>query len=216
MFEGEVFIVSPHMDDEVLGCGGLLGKLRAENKAKNVTIHYCNYHHPLYADKEYMEENERLVSYIGCGKIFSPFHLMQVNKLPEVSITEFISLFELMFANFKPQTLLIPFPSYNQDHRHLFEACVTASRPHDRNHYIKNVLVYEQPETIQTNRIEPRFSPHLFVPIDIEEKIKLYSFYQTQQRGHRSATGLKHLAGFRGLQCGSNYAESFMILRATV
>jgi LmbE family N-acetylglucosaminyl deacetylase len=203
-------IISPHRDDEVLGCGGVINRL----PPKSLHIRYYNAVHPAVEQWVYDKEYIKLIKTIGCTASVCP--TQDVNKLDMHSITIFISDMENTLNLFKPDTVLIPFPSYNQDHRHLFEAAVTATRVHDENHYVKNIIVYESPETLQTNRIEPRFTPHLFVPIDIEKKIKLYKIYNSQQRGHRTTEHLKALASVRGMQCNCKYAEAFMIIRQTL
>lgn len=204
-----VLLLSPHRDDEVLGCGGTLDKL---SKA-NVCIFYFNSVHPGVSSSTYDAEAWKLQERLGCEVRYSAYQ--KVNKLDVFPISNYITEIENTINDFKPDTLLIPFPSYNQDHRVVFEAAITASRPHDINHYVKNVLVYEQPETIQTNRLEPRFVPHVFMPININKKLELYKIYLSQQREHRSTVHIISLAALRGSQCNRPYAEAFMTVRVT-
>ena len=213
MFNKKILILSPHMDDEVLGCGGLIASLM-ENNPKNLHIHYFNDFHPVVDNEAYKAENAKLISHIGCTSSFTKSK--SVNKLNSIPISEHISEIESLANEFQPDTILVTFPSYNQDHRHIFDATITATRVHDRNYYVHNILVYEQPETLQTNRIEPKFLPHVFLPVDVDKKIELYSMYQTQLRGHRRVEHIKYLAGVRGMQCNAPFAESFMIIRSTV
>lgn len=206
---GRVLLLSPHRDDEILGCGGLISKL----PAMRVHVRYFNTVHP--AIDQYVYDTEaRTVAQMGAF-LTSVSPLTGVNKLDRYPIAEFVDDIEKTINSLEPQTLLIPFPSYNQDHRVIFEAAITASRVHDANWYVKNVLVYEQPETLHTNRIEPRFVPHVFMPIDIEEKLELFRLYKSQQRGHRTEEHLRYLAGLRGMQCHWPYAEAFMVIRIT-
>ena len=69
----------------------------------------------------------------------------------------------------KPDEVYIPHPSYNQDHRVAYESTLTALRPHDLNHFVKRIFVYEQPhmlfwddEDFQPNYFEPRYGPGIF------------------------------------------------------
>lgn len=212
MFARKILLLSPHMDDEVLGCGGLIAHIM-EIDPMRLHIHYFNDFHPLFDYDTYNQENDELISRIGCTKSVSL--LKNVNRLDAVPIKEHILEIEQLVNKHRPDTALVAFPSYNQDHRRVFEASVTATRPHDRNFYVRNILVYEQPETLQTNRIEPRFIPHVFLPIDIERKCELYGIYKTQAREHRSSEHVRHLAAIRGMQCNVPFAESFMIIRVT-
>lgn len=210
----KVMVVSPHMDDEVLGCGGILAQLSARlNNQDKVLIWYGNDVHPNVPYEQYMKENENVITWLNAKKILSPWR--DTNNLPSINISMFISEFEKHINEFRPDVVLLPFPSYNQDHRHLFEAMITASRVHDKNWFVRNILVYEQPETVQTNRIEPRFNPTYYVPININDKLNVYGLYESQVRNHRSKNKLMHLAGYRGMQCNADYAEAFMVIRMT-
>lgn len=212
-FIGKALLLSPHMDDEVLGCGGLIANLMKNNKTQHLHIHYFNDKHPLFDKNTLKNENDALISKIGCTSSISG--LKDTNRLSNAPIADHINEIEQLINQYKPDTVLVTFPSYNQDHRRVFEATITATRPHDINHYVKNILVYEQPETIQTNRIEPRFIPHIFFPIDIDIKCELYGMYKSQLRGHRSFAHLKALAQLRGMQCNASFAESYMLIRLT-
>lgn len=210
---GKILIISPHPDDEVLGCGGIIAKY-----TKDVHIHYVTFFHPLVPTEKYRAENDKLIQYLGCNVSFSaPDVLLKTNILHTIPITTLIAQFEKVIRNIEPDTVFVCFPSYNQDHRVVYDALLTATRPHDTNWQPKNILVYEQPETLHTNRIgsEP-FKPVLFTEINIDEKIKLYKFYKSQIRGHRGTDTLKGLAKLRGSFIAKPYAEAFDCIRLTV
>lgn len=200
-----VLVLSPHRDDEILGMGGTLPQ------CNSLHIMYFNSVHPLVDQAVYDAEAKAVKRTLGCSVSYSQH--TGVNHLAEIPIAHFIDEIERALNVHKPSALYIPFPSYNQDHRVIFEAAITASRPHDRNYFVPNVLVYEQPETLGTNRLEPRFTPHVFIGIDIKVKLSLWELYKSQHRGHRTKKHLKHLAGVRGIQYNVKYAEAFMVIR---
>lgn len=208
---GRTLIIVPHRDDEVLGLGGTLdpGIL----KPSDVQLLYFNTTHPAVPQDQYDTEAQNLLDFLNYKAAYFPFG--KVNRLDQTPIADLITFIEQWINYIEPDTVFVPFPSYNQDHRHLFEATVTATRPHDTNHYVRNLLVYEQPETIQTFRVGAQFVPNLFVPIDIDYKLRLYNFYPSQHRGHRTHEHLRALARTRGMQCNAEYAEAFMALRLT-
>ena len=105
----------------------------------------------------------------------------------------------------------MPHPGYNQDHRTVFNAAFIALRPHDKNFFVKKVLLYEAAHDVIWN--PKQMSLNYFVPIDVERKIKAYEFYQTQVRSFRSSQLLREIAATRGAASGCKYAEAFEILR---
>lgn len=197
-----LLILSPHPDDEVLGCGGLL----LSDHVKQAHVRYFNAIHPTVDFLTYMTEAENVQRFGTFERSFSP--LVGVNRLDLYPIAEFIADIEQTINNLRPTTLLIPALSRNQDHRVIHHAALTAIRPHDTNWYVPNILIYEQAEYLDEN-----FIPHLYVPIDIKEKLALFSLYQSQQRGHRTPEHLTYLAGLRGMQCNQPFAEAFQVIR---
>lgn len=208
---GKILIIAPHPDDEVLGCGGIMSKY-----GNSVSVFYVTSHHPAVSGEVYMKEKYAVLKKAGIySEITSPYFTL-TNKLDTIPMSSIISEIESVIEKLKPDTIFTCFPSYNQDHRVVYEATVTATRPHDKNHFVKNVLVYEQPETLHSNRTEAGiFVPNVFVPIDISSKLELYSVYNSQVRGHRSPETIKGLAALRGSYINKPYAEAFSVLRMT-
>lgn len=204
MFEN-ILILSPHPDDETLGVGGLL----TSEQVLQAHVRYFNCVHPAVDYKVYFQENIAVVQAGNFETSMSP--LVGVNKLDRYPIAELVDDIEKTINTVKPKTLLIPHPSYNQDHRVIFAAALTAARIHDTNFIVPNILTYEQPET-HTPSFE-EFVPHVFTPIDITKKLNLFRLYQSQQRGHRSDEHLRAMAVMRGMQCGFPFAEAFHIVR---
>lgn len=207
---GRCLFLVPHRDDEALGCGGLLTSSWCDTKH----LLYFNTVHPDVDTKIYDAEHARVIDYLQCD--FSVSKHTGVNRLHLIPLTEHISEIETALNTIEPDTLFVPFPDYNQDHRHIYEAAITAARPHDINFFVKNVLLYEQPCSVQTARVNAMFVPQVFVPINVTKKIELYQLYTSQQRGHRTPAMLEHLAAVRGMQSDTEYAEAFMASRMVI
>lgn len=203
---GRVLVLSPHRDDEILGCGGTLAQL-----TKPISILYFNDVHPAVEQAVYDKEAAAVAESLGATTFYS--HYKWVNRLDHFSIKTFVEEIEQTVALTHPKTILIPAPDYNQDHRVVYQAALTAIRTHDKNWYVPNVLLYEQPETHTPNHTT--FTPNLFMPIDIDAKLGLYSLYASQVRGHRSPDHIRALASFRGMYCNQPYAEAFQVVRIT-
>jgi len=199
-------IIAPHIDDELLGCGGILNK--------NFHVVYCGYdeshipNRPLMDDR--LKEADKVSDFLG----FS-YECLD-NKINDYRVQELIKSFEFIINKHKPSEVYIPYPSYNQDHNNVYEASLIALRPHDKNHFVNTVLVYEQPQVAlwdYTHNINSLFNPNYFIPIDIERKIQAYLLMESQVRSFRSSDLLRSMATIRGHQSNCKYAEAFQILR---
>lgn len=212
-----ILIASPHLDDEVLGCASFLGAwadLLIPSSppivVEDVAIAYTTASHPEFP--EVFEENERLLAQIGADPYW-PVTFDRINELDQAGQHELIAYFERVINDCKPSTVLVPAPSYNQDHRAVYDAMLTACRPHDRNWFVKRVLAYEEPETFGALRKPDPFRPTYFRRLDIAEKIALYGIYASQVRGHRSIDHIRAIAKVRGMQADMPHAEAFEVLR---
>lgn len=195
-------IISPHADDEALGCSSFL--------TPNTTVLYLTSRHPLFPDGQNVSESKALQRECGFAALR---HDLPTNLLSTMGESELIRLFEETIATVRPHTVLLPFPSYNQDHRMAYECALTALRVHDRLPFVTRVLVYEETDVWGTMRKVEPFRPTYFRPIDMDRKLELWRIYQSQQRGHRSVEFLRAMAKVRGEQCHVEYAEAFEVLR---
>ena len=196
-------IIAPHADDEVLGCGGILGK--------NSFVYICGVDESKMAVGE-VSSSER----IGEIKEVAQFLGFEwdCNKQGKVNFYDehdFIAIFENLVNKLKPQRVFLPCPDYNQDHRAIYNAAYIALRPHDKNFFVKKVLLYETSHNAVWNR-RP-LNLNYFVPIDIERKINAYLLYKTEVRAMRSPEMIKNIARVRGNAIKEDYAEAFEILR---
>jgi LmbE family N-acetylglucosaminyl deacetylase len=197
--------IAPHVDDEVLGLGGLLDS--------SFFVYYCGIDESRFGnDKDAVsigvryEELQQVAAYLGFK--YSCNEESKVNHYVE---QDFITVFEELINEIKPERVFIPHAGYNQDHRTVFNAAFVALRPHDRNHFVDRVLVYEAVHDViwtPTN-----MDLNYFVPIDIERKIQAYRLNGSQVRGMRSPEHLRHIAAVRGAAGNCQYAEAFQILR---
>lgn len=199
-------IISPHIDDEVLGCGGILDKdtfvIYCGKDEKHITQEWIK-ERP--TDDVRMAELKRVVS------ITNHKYTILDNKVNYYKLQDLLESIEKTINEIKPNEVYIPHPSYNQDHRTSYEASLTALRPHDLNHFVKKVFIYEQPHMLFWD--DKDFKPNYFVPIDIERKIKLYEIMETQVRKFRSIEHIKAMSKLRGGQSNCEYAEAFKIIR---
>lgn len=197
-------IIAPHVDDEILGCGGIL--------SSNFFILHCGLaesqdHGEIFLSRKFrIKEFEKVKEKVGFEYkvLHHPVNNMQTHKM--------IKDIENIINKVEPEEIYIPSPSYNQDHKAVYDACLIALRPHDVNFFVNRVSVYEQPQDLWESGRE-HFIPNAFTEIDINKKIDLYNIIQSQIREHRSVEHLKALAKIRGAQSDVDYAEAFKIVR---
>lgn len=198
-------IISPHVDDEVLGCGGILDS--------SCFVYYCGIDESkLRHDKDPTSIKERYEELSKTAKFLGfEWECNKKSKVNNYTEQEFIDVFEDLINRIKPEKIFLPHPGYNQDHRTVFNAAFVALRPHDRNFFVRKALVYEAAHDVIWNpeKMELKY----FVPIDIERKIKAYGLQKSQVRGMRSPKLLREIAAIRGAAVNKPYAEAFQILR---
>jgi len=197
-------IVSPHVDDEVLGCGGILD-------SNTHVLHLGLSENELHGNTNFTKD-QRLEEF---SVIKSRTNL--TNKLLNHPVNNYrqqdlIGDIEREIKEIQPEEIYIPHPSYNQDHRESYEACLVALRPHDINHFVPKVFVYEQPQVLWNNNYR-EFKPTFFKEIDIDLKLELYLCLKSQVRNFRSPECVRSLAKIRGSQSRYEYAEAYEILR---
>lgn len=199
-------IIAPHIDDEVLGCSSVLDN--------NAFVYYCGIdegklppdptHRIPVSDR--LKEVEAVSKFLGFE-----YRINNESKVNFYIEQDFIGILEGLINELKPDAIFLPHFGYNQDHKTIFNAAQVALRPHDKNFFVKKVLVYEAIHDFiwSYNKIEINH----FVPLDVEKKIKANSLHGSQVRGMRSPEMLKCLAQLRGSMCGSDFAEAFQALR---
>tara|TARA_R100000008_G_scaffold64141_1_gene41254 strand:- start:3997 stop:4626 length:630 start_codon:yes stop_codon:yes gene_type:complete len=201
-------VISPHIDDEVLGCGGILDK--------DTFVLYCGVENRYVNGDMSISVVTRINELKKVSKFLNFDFKLLDNKVNNFQLKDLIGEFEEVISRLKPKQIYIPYPSYNQDHRIVYEASLIATRPHDINFFVKKILVYEQPHVFfwdKTHNINGGFVPNYFIPIDVNKKIKAYELMKTQVRSFRSSENLKSMANLRGTQSNNEYAEAFQILR---
>jgi LmbE family N-acetylglucosaminyl deacetylase len=118
-----------------------------------------------------------------------------------------------------PTMIVLPAPSYNQDHEAVYRAGITACRPHhaQMKSFQSVVLVADAP---QLGWGTPRpFKPNLYVDITgmaLERKIKAYECHRSQLRpspSSASVDAVRILAQTRGQEIAVDAAEAFETLR---
>lgn len=216
----KLLVFAPHPDDEILGCGGLMSKIKSFCGKVYVSLFtYGDYGKIQHVRKNEFENVMNFMNVDSFECMFSDkYHL----RLDQVPIYDLIQKIESSIRRIKPTICAIPFPSFNQDHRQVYEACIAALRPpaypeHD-NYF--HVIIYEYPQISWTPESQG-FTPNLYFNIDfeIDKKIEAFNFYRSQQKSGNyaiSKDGILSLAEFRGKEVSMRCAEAYMIKRGII
>jgi len=217
-----ILIISPHPDDETLGVGGTIAKSIAEGDDIFV-LTVSGHLPPLYKKEDYettIKEAKNAYEILGIKN--SKFLDIPATMINEEPVHKLNSNILSVVNDFKPDTVLAPFPDRHIDHRLIFESTMVATRPIGLSKSISLVASYETLSETHWNApyLEPNFTPNYVVNIDdyIDTKLKALSCYESQitkDDGPRSLKSVKSLAQFRGSQSGSQYGEAFFIIRMT-
>ena len=196
-------IIAPHVDDDVLGCGGILDE--------SCFVLYCGLDETGIPNRP--SEQERIEEIHSVMRITHHNYRILDNLVNHYNEQQLIGQIEKEINILKPDEVYVCHPSYNQDHRAVYNATMIALRPHDINYFVKKVFLYEQPQVYFWNTTGREFNANYFIPIDIDKKIKVYEAMETQVRSFRSPEHLRANAKLRGGQSNCEYAEAFEIIR---
>ena len=215
-----ILILSPHADDEILGCGGMISRYSKEGHNINVLIlTNANKGAPeIYSPKdiELIRKESKLANdQIGTKKLFfENLPALNLSKLPIYKISDIIDKYILKI---KPEVVFIPSSNdIHEDHKIIFKAAKVSLRPNKKSN-VKKILSYEVLSETEWNENEKAFSPNYFIKLNklnINNKIKAFLKYKSQVKKFphpRSKEAILSLSVVRGSQVFSEYAEAFRV-----
>ncbi len=216
----KVLVVSPHMDDEVLGVGGTIAKHVDRGDEVYVCIVAYRVYNRRYNEKINAEEQKatkRAKEVLGYKNV--AFFNLPDERL-DGCIQDILIPLEEYYNTVKPDILYTNFyGDNNQDHRAAFSAVRVVMRA-SAAYKVSKVLMYEVPSsTDQSPPIkEASFNPNFYVNIGNywQKKVEAFRCYTREKKEMphpRSEEALRALAVRRGVEAGFPLAEGFIILR---
>ncbi len=218
----KVLVISPHPDDETLGAGGTLLKLKKEGHEiywLNVTNMKTDYG---YTAERVAERNKEIEEVAKAYQV-DGFYNMELEPagVDRYDVGELIPEFKEIFEEVKPDTILMPFQyDVHSDHRAIFDVVYSCTKSF-RAPYIKNVLAMEiLSETDQAERSHG-FVPTVFVDVTdfLEEKIRIMKTYKSEidvAPFPRNEDAIRGLAAYRGATAHYKYAEAFYLVKSRI
>jgi len=220
----KILVVSPHPDDETLGCGGTILK----HKDLGDQIYWLiitNIDMENGWDKDIIEKRQKEIETVAkmydFEKTFKLDYLTA--KLDTIPMQEIIESISKVIFEIKPEIIYSPNRSdVHTDHQITFKAVYSCTK-NFRYPFIKKVLMYE---TLSETEFSPALPENAFIPnifVDItnyfEKKLGIFKIYKSELMKKplpRSLGSIKALARYRGSQIGVEYAESFVLIREII
>lgn len=215
----KVIIVTPHPDDETLGCGGTI--LRHKKEGDQVCwliVTKMGDEFELSRRTKRNEEIKRVKEMYGFDEAFQLN--FDAGTLDHIPLGNIINEISQCFNRFQPNIVYLPYRSdIHSDHKVVFDATVACTKWF-RYPFVNKVLVYETlSETDFTiNPDSNHFRPNVFIDVTpyLEKKIEIMKVYESELSEHpfpRSVRAMKSLAYLRGAAAGCEAAEAFMLLK---
>ncbi len=217
---GNVLVIAPHPDDEILGCGGTIRKLSSSGMNVKVLI-ATRGKKELYSEERINNvRNEALNAHKILQVSETRFLDFPAPDLDRVSIAELSTAIKNVIEEFKIETIFLPHRGdIHHDHKAIFNAGLVAARP-VQNFPVKKIYSYE---TLSETEWAAPFGDDVFIPDyyinitnEISSKLEAMKCFKSQLKefpNPRSLKTIEALAQFRGSTVGFSYAEAFMTIR---
>ncbi len=212
-------IVVAHPDDEVLGAGATMYKLKKQGHKVAVVTMANHAAARANISATLSEDQEESMKILGVDKIYTAdFPNIKMNTVPHLELVQFI---EKCIEDFKAEVIITHHPSdTNNDHVMTSYAAQAAARLFQRKSDIVPLKEFLFMEVLSSTEWSfdssaNRFTPNCFVEVGlegVEKKLEALFKYKGVMRDYphpRSYEALKGLAAYRGCQAGCNYAEAF-------
>ena len=221
-----LLVVAPHADDETAGAGGLMARVKdAGGKVYVMVMSTGDLLHFDDTGKKTKKKTRReelagameALGVDGWEIVYEDTRLhLRLETLPRRELADQIER-RARFSTEKTRATMIvlPAPSYNQDHEAVYKAGIAACRPHlaSLKAFQSVVLIADAPQLSWTG--SSLFKPNLYVDISgkfLEQKLRAFACHKSQVRPEPSQAGIgaiRLLAELRGREISVSAAEAF-------
>lgn len=214
-----ISIIVAHPDDETIGCGATILKLKQLRKNINL-LTLSDGVSSRSTNKKALEVRKKNFKKVLKSYNFKKFcgYDFPDNSFDKVPLIEIVKKIENFIKETKTDTIFTHFGrDLNIDHQKTFEAVVTAARPFPRQ-TVKNIFCFEVNSSTDWTFSNRMFKPNMFIDINkfINKKLKILKLYgkEIKKNPHtRSFQNIKRLAEFRGNSVGYKFCEAFEVYK---
>lgn len=217
-------VITPHFDDEVIGCGGLMGSLSREPgtslRVVVVATHLETFNYNVQrvvSNAERKSESMTALERLGWNpkRVLIQLRGFLDGKLDLCDRKSLVTQLDQQIREFRPTAVLFPYSSHHQDHQAVYKASLAALRPTVDTNFIKLKAMYEYPY-VNSWSSNLNLNSKLYYPLDdaaMEMKKNALSAYVSQlvrdPRDILDISSICKLAEVRGIEIGHKYAEAF-------
>jgi len=218
----KVVIVTPHPDDETLGCGGTL--LRHVSQGDEVYWLIVTTMGNNFARENKVQRAQEIKNVATNYQFEKTFELgFEAATLDQVPKGDLIGEISKVFQEILPNIIYVPYPSdIHSDHKAVFDGTMACTKWF-RYPSVEKVLAYETLSETDfiMNPDANGFRPNVFVNIEsfLDKKIEIMNIYESEISAFpfpRSEKAIQSLAYIRGTASGFEAAEAFMLLKERV
>ncbi len=199
-------VVAPHMDDESLGCGGLLAKHSTESMVVVIADSGATRTREFTNAMSHLGVTETRCLGLGDGEL-------------DRSMVEVVTALDDLFTAVQPDEVYLPFPSLHQDHIAAYEGGMRACRVSmtDGHWFVPHVLVYDiaaydvnlYPTDLRWNVFES------LTEEQVDAKVRACMSYVSEiPSGVHPMTSIKEQAAAVGTIRRTAYAEQYALVRS--
>lgn len=229
-----LLIVSPHADDEILGCGGLMARALAEipsayvrvvvlgtttvtNGETGYVVTAAQREQELADAIDILSFHSRNGSSIDYAVLYSDMEL----QLDRIGMSKIVTDLDRIIMDFQPTAVLVCYASHHQDHQITEAAAIAAMRPSPSNRIpFRGLYEYGYFDAWPAGNHIRMSKFYVDISKYLDVKLRAFQAYQSQQRPDpsdiRSLQSIETLARARGIEAGVPYAEAFFPLSVTL
>ncbi len=215
-----VLVIAPHPDDETLGCGGTLLRMRESGAQLAWLIVTRISEEAGFTPARVQSRDSEIDQVRGLLGFAEVFQLaLPTRQLDAIPMAELVEQFSAVFKTFAPEHVFLPHRSdVHSDHRVVFDAGAACAKWF-RYPSVRRLLSYETiSETDFCLDTRSPFQPNCFVDITryLERKLEVVAAYESELGEFpfpRSIDAIRSLAAVRGAASGFEAAEAFELLR---